>query len=74
MSSYGKAAENDKFQFGNSQLLMDYRGALAMAYTLGEDIKKVYGIVPPKVYVNPENPLDARSFAGNRAIISLIVN
>jgi hypothetical protein len=44
------ASENGNFQFGNSQLLMDYREALIKAYKLGEDIKKVYGIVPPKVY------------------------
>ena len=34
---------------GNSQLLQDYRKAILTAYELGEDIKKLYGIIPPKV-------------------------
>lgn len=37
------------FQYGNSQLLKEYRKALIKAYDLGEDIKEVYGIFPPKV-------------------------
>ena len=37
------------FQSGNSQLLMDYCDTLRKAYELGEAIKEVYGIIPPKV-------------------------
>ena len=33
---------------GNSQLLLDYRIALIEAYKLGEDIKDLYGVIPPK--------------------------
>jgi hypothetical protein len=34
---------------GNYQLLMNYRKALIYAYDLGENIKELYGIVPPTV-------------------------
>ena len=34
---------------GNSQLLSDYREALIEAYELGENIKRLYNIIPPKV-------------------------
>jgi hypothetical protein len=34
---------------GNSQLLIDYREALIEAFALGEEIKRLYNIVPPKV-------------------------
>jgi hypothetical protein len=37
------------YQSGNSQLLIDYRETLIKAYELGEDIKKLYGIVPPNL-------------------------
>ena len=43
------ASENDNFQSGNSKLLIEYRKALIEAYELGESIKEVYGIIPPKV-------------------------
>lgn len=45
----GTNAENAEFRFGNSQLLMDYRDTLIKAFELGNDIKTVYGIVPPNV-------------------------
>lgn len=38
-----------KHESGNSQLLNEYRAALINAYCLGEEIKDLYGIVPPKV-------------------------
>lgn len=38
-----------KHESGNSQLLIEYRKALIKAFDLGEDIKEVYGVVPPKV-------------------------
>jgi hypothetical protein len=41
---------------GNSQLLIDYREALIQAYRLGEDIKGLYGIVPPKALYDAEFP------------------
>jgi hypothetical protein len=41
--------EPKQYQSGNSQLLIDYRNALIAAYKLGEDIKKLYNIIPPKV-------------------------
>jgi len=43
------ASENDNFQSGNSKLLIEYRKALIEAYEIGESIKEVYGIIPPKV-------------------------
>jgi hypothetical protein len=41
--------KNETHTAGNSLLLQDYRKALLTAYELGEDIKKLYGIIPPKV-------------------------
>ena len=43
------ASENNSFQSGNSQLLIKYREAVTLAYDLGEEIKEVYSIIPPKV-------------------------
>jgi hypothetical protein len=37
------------YNSGNSALLIEYREALIKAYELGNAIKDVYGIVPPKV-------------------------
>jgi hypothetical protein len=37
------------YKAGNSQLLMDYRAALIKAFELGNDIKELYGIIPPKI-------------------------
>ena len=37
------------YNSGNSVLLIEYREALIKAYELGNAIKDVYGIVPPKV-------------------------
>ena len=33
----------------NSQLLMEYRDALMLAYKLGDSLKQAYGIIPPKI-------------------------
>ena len=33
----------------NSQLLIDYRAALLRAYELGNEVKELYGVIPPKV-------------------------
>lgn len=38
-----------KHESGNSQLLNDYRVARINAYSLGDEIKDLYSIVPPKV-------------------------
>ena len=38
-----------RYHAGNSQLLMDYRESLVRAYGIGEKIKELYGIIPPKV-------------------------
>ena len=40
-----------QYMAGNSQLLVDYRDALINAYRLGESIKEIYGIVPPRCIV-----------------------
>lgn len=37
-----------EYQAGNSQLIIDYRATLLKAFDLGEEIKKLYGIQPPK--------------------------
>ena len=49
-----------KYESGNSQLLIDYRKKLIEAFKLGEEIKVVYGIVPPKVVLKDE-PIAASS-------------
>jgi hypothetical protein len=36
---------------GTTELLNEYRAALVNAYSLGEEIKDLYSIVPPKVLV-----------------------
>jgi hypothetical protein len=43
-----------QYKQSNSQLLLEYREALIKAYNLGEDIKELYGIVPPKVMYDLE--------------------
>ena len=48
-----KFVTKEEFHIGNSQLLIGYREALIKAFELGEDIKKVYGIVPPKALHDP---------------------
>jgi hypothetical protein len=40
--------ERKSYGAGNSQLLQDYRTALIEAYKLGNAIKALYGVVPPK--------------------------
>lgn len=41
-----------KYESGNSALLIAYRKALHEAFKLGEDIRKVYSIVPPAVLLD----------------------
>jgi hypothetical protein len=53
-----------KYETGNSQLLIDYRKKLVEAFKLGEDIKQVYGIVPPKVLLRDERVSDGKIFSG----------
>lgn len=66
-------AEAPDFKMGNSQLLMDYRTAILEAYRLGEDIKAVYGIQPPKVI--SEKTWDApRGVSATNIVIGLTVN
>jgi hypothetical protein len=40
--------ERKYYGAGNSQLLQDYRTTLIEAYQLGNAIKELYGVVPPK--------------------------
>ena len=58
---------------GNSQLLIDYRAALIHAYKLGQDIKEIYGIVPPKVISDDQWVLFGET-RGNNISIGLTVN
>lgn len=44
-----------KYESGNSALIMKYREVLLEAYNLGEQIKRLYGIVPPAVLIDPEH-------------------
>jgi hypothetical protein len=66
-------SESDKFQTGNSQLLMDYRDAMIKAYALGEDIKETYGIVPPKILHDERWELGG-GVKGNHITLTLNVN
>jgi hypothetical protein len=59
-----------KYMAGNSQLLIDYRDALILAYGLGENIKELYGIIPPKCIVEAMDP----TVSGDVVVISLSVN
>ena len=59
---------------GNSQLLMDYRAALIKAYDLGEDIKILYGIVPPKVLHDKSWPQLDSNYPTNRFTIGLTIS
>ena len=43
--AFATKAEAANFQSGNSQLIMEYRKVMIKAYDLGEEIKKVYGIL-----------------------------
>ena len=52
-----------KYETGNSQLLIDYRKKLIEAFQLGEQIKQVYGIVPPKAMLRDER-MGASLFTG----------
>jgi hypothetical protein len=49
-----KNSENSNFaeqyDSGNSALIIKYRTKLIEAFRLGEQIKEVYNIVPPRVY------------------------
>jgi hypothetical protein len=42
------------YESGNSQLLIDYRKKLVEAFVLGEEIKAVYGVNPPKAILEDE--------------------
>lgn len=64
-------AEAPDFTTGNSQLLMDYRKALLEAYKLGEEIKEVYGVVPPKVI---SEKICVMNKTPNHLVIGLTVN
>jgi hypothetical protein len=64
---------------GNSQLLIDYRDVLIKAYFLGEEIKELYGILPPKCILDLVD--NSSDFYGNHrgaeftnVVISLLVN
>jgi hypothetical protein len=48
--------EVNGYRSGNSQLIMDYRELIWKAYELGKDIKKLYGIIPPKVHYTGDSP------------------
>jgi len=63
-----------EYTSGNSQLLVDYRDALIKAYSLGEEIKELYGILPPKCIVDSNNNSDLYGNCGGNAVISLVVN
>ena len=69
-------AEAANFQYGNSQLIMEYRKVMIKAYDLGEEIKKVYGILPPKVLHDKvwDIPLDIKGIKANHITIGLAVN
>ena len=56
-----------KHESGYSQLLNDYRVALINAYSLGEEIKDLYSIVPPKVILEKVRE-------GYEVVIGLTVN
>ena len=62
-----------EYESGNSQLLKDYRAALLKAYDLGEDIKKIYGIIPPKVLHNKEWDVP-QGLKANKIIVSLTIS
>jgi len=51
-----------KYESGNSALLIEYRDMLLKAYKLGEDIKKLYGIVPPTVFHEVETENSAMNY------------
>jgi hypothetical protein len=53
---------------------MDYRSALIKAYDLGEDIKILYGIVPPKVLHDKSWPQLDSNYPANRFTIGLTVS
>jgi hypothetical protein len=55
---------------GNSQLLIDYRTHLIRAFELGEEIKALYNIVPPKVITKVA--FDGPSYS--TVVIGLTVN
>jgi hypothetical protein len=55
---------------GNSALIIKYRSLLIEAAALGEDIKELYGIVPPAIinYGNSDAPLTRISLNVSRAL------
>lgn len=67
--------QGPRYNSGNSQLLIDYREALIEAYKLGEDIKTLYGIVPPKVLYDTEfENTTHRNPLGYEVMLVLTVN
>jgi hypothetical protein len=56
-----------------AELLKEYSAVLYNAYALGEEIKKVYNIVPPKVLINDAWVLPGGA-AGNRITLSLNIS
>jgi hypothetical protein len=68
------SAQEPHSSLGNSQLLMDYRAALINAYELGEEIKRDYNIVPPKVLHDKSWPQLDSNYPTNRFTIGLTVS
>ena len=71
--------EQKQYTSGNSQLLVDYRNALIKAHQLGEDIKELYGIVPPRCIVETDvrrmlNSRVPQAVRGADVIISLNIS
>ena len=65
------------YNSGNSALLIEYREALIKAYGLGNHIKELYGIVPPKVIYNSALASSVylkEGYQGVAVTISLTVN
>jgi len=62
---------------GNSQLLNDYQAALMTAYSLGEEIKDLYNIIPPKILaeaVGKNIHGNYNYISGSEVVVSLVVN
>lgn len=69
IASKTQVEKTPDYSGGNSQLLKDYRATLLKAYHLGNDIKEVYGIVPPKVLSE-----ETWSPTGNNITIGLVIS
>ena len=66
--------DTPEYNAGNSQLLVEYRKALIKAFDLGEDIKMLYGIIPPKVLHEKKWPTMDDRYPANLYTIGLTVN